>query len=203
MEVALKKGGEETLEERKGCSEVHLAGSCSHRGPQVKCCAEFRIHWGEEDLKQSSVLSSGRKPSLTVCFVLEDEKLESRVEIRAEEIEKAIEKQISASRLAKKLANSAIGALHLSRRRRDVELLLHRLYNFYSIDYREADISFYSIDYTALRVRLLSIRLLRLMANSILFFFRSAGLIIEHVEAAGFRHRRVPWTKERHGLEKL
>nr|GLL38916.1 beta-carotene hydroxylase 2, chloroplastic [Ipomoea trifida] len=49
-------------------------------------------------------LSSRRKPSLTVCFVLEDEKLESGVEIRAEEIEKAIEKQISASRLAEKLA---------------------------------------------------------------------------------------------------
>nr|BAI47580.1 beta-carotene hydroxylase [Ipomoea nil] len=54
---------------------------------------------------RSSVLRSRRKPSLTVCFVLEDEKLESGgVEIRAEEIERAIEKQISASRLAEKLA---------------------------------------------------------------------------------------------------
>nr|GLL28393.1 beta-carotene hydroxylase [Ipomoea trifida]GMD10987.1 beta-carotene hydroxylase 2, chloroplastic-like [Ipomoea batatas] len=102
---------------------------------------------------------------------MEDEKLESGVEIRVEEIEKAIEKQISASRLAEKLARK--------RSERFTYLVAAVMSSFYSIDYREADLNFYSIDYTALRVRLLWIRLLRLMANSILFFFRSTGLLIE------------------------
>nr|GLL26824.1 beta-carotene hydroxylase [Ipomoea trifida] len=74
-----------------------------------------------------SVLSSGRKPSLTVCFVLEDEKLESRVEIRAEEIEKVIEKQISASRLTKKLARK--------RSERFTYLVAAVMSSFCSIDY--------------------------------------------------------------------
>lgn len=45
------------------------------------------------------ILRSRRKPSFTVCFVLEDEKLKNQFEI-----EKKIEEQISATRLAEKLA---------------------------------------------------------------------------------------------------
>lgn len=45
-------------------------------------------------------MSSPKKPRVTVCFVLGKQKLESKIEIRAEEIEK---QQISASRLEEKL----------------------------------------------------------------------------------------------------
>lgn len=51
-----------------------------------------------------AILRSRRKPSFTVCFVLEDEKLKPQFEVEAEDIEKKIEEQISASRLAEKLA---------------------------------------------------------------------------------------------------
>ncbi|NP_001312763.1 beta-carotene hydroxylase 2, chloroplastic-like [Nicotiana tabacum] len=58
-----------------------------------------------------TILRSRRKPSFTVCFVLEDEKLNTlfdklnaQLETGTEEIEMKIEEQISATRLAEKLA---------------------------------------------------------------------------------------------------
>nr|AIX87525.1 carotenoid beta-ring hydroxylase 1 [Lycium ruthenicum] len=51
-----------------------------------------------------AILKYRRKPSFTVCFVLEDEKLKPQFESGAEEIEKKIEEQISATHLAEKLA---------------------------------------------------------------------------------------------------
>ncbi|CAN4101413.1 unnamed protein product [Withania somnifera] len=51
-----------------------------------------------------AILRSRRKPSCTVCFVLEDDKLKTQFESGAEEIEKKIEEQISSTRLAEKLA---------------------------------------------------------------------------------------------------
>ncbi|XP_049412075.1 beta-carotene hydroxylase 2, chloroplastic isoform X2 [Solanum stenotomum] len=50
------------------------------------------------------ILRSRRKPSFTVCFVLEDEKLKPQFEDEAEGFEKKIEEQISATRLAEKLS---------------------------------------------------------------------------------------------------
>ncbi|KAH0748770.1 hypothetical protein KY290_028002 [Solanum tuberosum] len=50
------------------------------------------------------ILRSRRKPSFTVCFVLEDKKLKPQFEDEAEDFEKKIEEQISATRLAEKLA---------------------------------------------------------------------------------------------------
>ncbi|XP_049369546.1 beta-carotene hydroxylase 2, chloroplastic isoform X2 [Solanum verrucosum] len=50
------------------------------------------------------ILRSRRKPSFTVCFVLEDEKLKPQFEDEAEDFEKKIEEQISATRLSEKLA---------------------------------------------------------------------------------------------------
>ncbi|MCE0480756.1 Phospholipase A2 crotoxin acid subunit CA [Datura stramonium] len=51
-----------------------------------------------------AILRCRRKPSFTVCFVLEDEKLKTQFEGGAEDIENKIEEQISATRLAEKLA---------------------------------------------------------------------------------------------------
>ncbi|KAK4718456.1 hypothetical protein R3W88_016794 [Solanum pinnatisectum] len=55
-------------------------------------------------LNLGPILRSRRKPSFTVCFVLEDEKLKPQFEDEAEDFEKKIEEQISATRLAEKLA---------------------------------------------------------------------------------------------------
>nr|QBC36226.1 beta-carotene hydroxylase 1 [Petunia x hybrida] len=51
-----------------------------------------------------AILRFKRKPTLTVCFVLEDQKLSTQIENGAKEIEKKIEEQISTTRLAEKLA---------------------------------------------------------------------------------------------------
>ncbi|XP_015080044.1 beta-carotene hydroxylase 2, chloroplastic isoform X2 [Solanum pennellii] len=55
-------------------------------------------------LNLGPILRSRRKPSFTVCFVLEDEKLKPQFDDEAEDFEKKIEEQILATRLAEKLA---------------------------------------------------------------------------------------------------
>ncbi|CAL5367356.1 unnamed protein product [Camellia sinensis] len=55
-----------------------------------------------------TMLRSGRKTTTTVCFVVEDKKLNTQVETNEEEGEhEEIEKQISAARLAEKLARKS------------------------------------------------------------------------------------------------
>ncbi|KAF3668875.1 Beta-carotene hydroxylase 1, chloroplastic [Capsicum annuum] len=51
-----------------------------------------------------SILRCRRRPSFTVCFVLEDDKFKTQFEAGEEDIEMKIEEQISATRLAEKLA---------------------------------------------------------------------------------------------------
>lgn len=73
-------------------------------GPKPISTTPYVPHISPFSPNLDSILRSRRKPSFTVCFVLQDEKLKPQFEVEAEDIEKKIEEQISASRLAEKLA---------------------------------------------------------------------------------------------------
>ncbi|CAH9111215.1 unnamed protein product [Cuscuta europaea] len=80
--------------------------SCSASSPTILLLPSSRRRF-----QSSSIRSTRRKPVLTVCFVLKDEKVDSEFEIRAQEIGRVIEKQISVSRMEEKLERKKLERL--------------------------------------------------------------------------------------------